>query len=125
LFDSLKVFPFSSPTFKRTFRTGFIYLSFIEITLASSSNPFQILISPSMQQFIQEWFSPDFHLRIWQPLTCFILTLIGINMISNKSISPRNILLTLVIGYAALLPMRNNPLFGVAALPVLSEQVGS
>jgi ribosomal protein L30/L7E len=87
--------------------------------------PFQTLTSPSMQQFIQEWFSPDFHQLMWQPLACFILALIGVGMINKKSISPTNIFLTLVFGYAALHSMRNIPLFVVTAIPVLSEQVGS
>ncbi len=87
--------------------------------------PFQTLTSPSMQQFIQEWFSPDFHQLIWQPLAWLILALIGVGMISKKSISPTNILLIIVFGYAALLSMRNVPFFAIMAIPVLTEQVGS
>jgi hypothetical protein len=87
--------------------------------------PFQTLISPSMQQFIQEWFSPDFHQLMWQPFAWLILALIGIGMISKKSISPTNVLLTLFLGYAALRSMRNIPLFVIAVIPFLSDQVGS
>ena len=87
--------------------------------------PFQTLTSPSMQQFIQEWFSPDFHLAIWQPLAWLFLALIGFGMLGKKNISPTNILLTLVFGYAALRSMRNIPLFAIVAIPVLSEQIGS
>jgi hypothetical protein len=87
--------------------------------------PFQTLTSSSMQQFIQEWFSPDFHQLIWQPLAWLILALIGFGMISKKSISTTNILLTLIFGYAALISMRNIPFFALAAIPVLAEQVGS
>jgi len=87
--------------------------------------PFQTLTSPSMQQFIQEWFSPDFHQFMWQPLAWLILALIGAGMISKKTISPTNILLTIVFGYAALISMRNIPFFALAAIPVLAEQVGS
>ena len=87
--------------------------------------PFQTLTSPSMQQFIQEWFSPDFHLLMWQPFAWLILALIGAGMIGKKSISPTNILLTVVFGYAALISMRNIPFFALVAIPVLAEQVGS
>jgi hypothetical protein len=87
--------------------------------------PFQTLISPSMQQLIQEWFSPDFHQLMWQPFAWLILALIGIGMISKKSISPTNILLTLFLGYAALRSMRNIPLFVIAVIPFLSDQIGS
>ncbi len=87
--------------------------------------PFQTLTSPSMQQLIQEWFSPDFHLLQWQPLAWLILLLIGVGMIGKKSISITNILLTLILGYAALRSMRNIPLFAIVAIPVLAEQTGS
>jgi hypothetical protein len=87
--------------------------------------PFQTLTSSSMQQFIQEWFSPDFHQLMWQPLAWLILALIGVGMVSKKSISTTNILLTIGFGYAALISMRNIPFFALAAIPVLTDQVGS
>ncbi|MGD0877171.1 MAG: hypothetical protein ABSA01_03360, partial [Anaerolineales bacterium] len=87
--------------------------------------PFQTLTSSSMQQFIQEWFSPDFHQLMWQPLAWLILALIGFGMVSKKSISATNILLTVGFGYAALISMRNIPFFALAAIPVLSDQIGS
>jgi len=87
--------------------------------------PFQTLTSQAMQQFIQEWFSPDFHQLMWQPLAWFILLLIGFGMVGNKSISPTNIILTIVFGYAALISARHIPLFAIVAIPVLSEQIES
>jgi hypothetical protein len=87
--------------------------------------PFQTLTSPAMQQFIQEWFSPDFHQMMWQPLAWLILVLIGIGMVSKKSISSTNILLTIIFGYAALRSMRNIPFFAITAIPVLAEQADS
>jgi hypothetical protein len=86
--------------------------------------PFQTLTSPSMQQFIQEWFSPDFHQGAWQPLAWLILALIAFGLLSRKASSPTGILLTVVFGYAALISMRNVPLFALVAAPVLSEQIG-
>ncbi|HEY5157492.1 MAG TPA: hypothetical protein VII93_05960 [Anaerolineales bacterium] len=85
--------------------------------------PFQTLTSQAMQQFIQEWFSPDFHQLMWQPLAWFILVFIGSGMIGKKFISPIKIILTLFFGYAALLSARNVPLFAIVAIPVLSEQI--
>jgi len=87
--------------------------------------PLETLTSPSMQQFIQEWFSPDFHQSAWQPLAWMILALIGFGLLSRKTSSPTWILLTLVFGYAALISMRNVPLFAIAAVPVLSQQIGA
>jgi hypothetical protein len=87
--------------------------------------PFQTLTSPAMHQFIQEWFSPDFHSLEWQPLAIFLLALIGVGMFGKKRISPTQIILTLFFGYAALRSMRNIPLFVIVAIPVLAEQINA
>jgi hypothetical protein len=87
--------------------------------------PFETLSSQAMQQNIQEWFSPDFHQVEWQPLAWLILALIGAGLLGRKSISPTKVLLTLVSGYAALHSMRHVPLFVIAAVPVLAEEIGS
>jgi hypothetical protein len=87
--------------------------------------PFQTLTSPSMQKLIQEWFSPDFHQLIWQPLAFFFMALIGIGMISKKTITFENVLLSVVFGYAALRSMRNIPIFILVTIPILSEQLNS
>ena len=121
----------AGPYFKSILNLSVTLIACILATLANPNGiniiiyPFQTLTSPSMQQFIQEWFSPDFHQLMWQPLAWLILALIGVGMISKKSISPTNILLTIVFGYAALISMRNIPFFALAAIPVLAEQVGS
>jgi hypothetical protein len=87
--------------------------------------PFQTMTSQAMQQFIQEWFSPDFHQLEWQPLIWFILALIGAGMLGKKEISPTKILLTLIFGYSALRSIRFIPLFAIVAIPILAEQIGS
>jgi len=87
--------------------------------------PFETLASQAMQQNIQEWFSPDFHQIEWQPLAWLILALIGAGLLGRKSISPTKVLLTLVFGYAALHSMRHVPLFAIAAVPALAEEIGS
>ena len=87
--------------------------------------PFQTLSSPAMQQFIQEWFSPDFHQLMWQALALFFLAFIGAGFLSRKSPSPTKLLLTLVFGYAALLSARNVPLFALTAIPILAEEIDS
>jgi hypothetical protein len=86
--------------------------------------PFQTLTSHAMQEFIQEWSSPDFHLLEWQPLAWFILALIGAGMLGRKSISLTKVLLVLGFGYAALHSMRHVPLFIVIAIPILADQIG-
>lgn len=84
--------------------------------------PFQTLTDSAMQTYISEWFSPDFHLLIWQPFAFLILVLIGAGMFGNRPISITKILLTLVFGYGALRSIRNIPLFAIVVIPVLAEQ---
>jgi hypothetical protein len=87
--------------------------------------PFQTLTSQAMQQFIQEWFSPDFHQLEWQPFAWIILALIGCGMLGKKGFSPTKILLTLIFGYSALRSIRIIPLFAVVVIPILAEQIGA
>ncbi len=87
--------------------------------------PFETLVSPSMQQFIQEWASPDFHQAEWQPLAGLIIALLGAGLFSRKRISLTDILLVLLFGYATLRSMRNVTLFAVVAIPVLADEVAS
>ena len=120
-----------SPTFKPIIVLSSVLGACVLATLVNPSGihillyPLQTLTSQSMQQFIQEWFSPDFHQMEWQPLAWLILALIGAGMLARKSISPTKILLTLIFGYAALRSMRHVPLFAIVAIPILAEQVGS
>ncbi len=87
--------------------------------------PFQTLTSQSMQQFIQEWFSPDFHQLEWQPFAWIILALIGCGMLGKKAFSPTKILLTLIFGYSALRSIRLIPLFAIVVIPILTEQISA
>jgi hypothetical protein len=85
--------------------------------------PFQTLSSPSMQQYIQEWFSPDFHQSQWQPLAWLFLALIASAVLGRRPVSMARLLLTVVFAYAALRSMRNVPLFAICAIPLLAEQL--
>ena len=131
LADYFKIGEFNKPCIKNILiLCGFFGLSILT-TLVNPNGihilfyPFQTLTSQAMQQFIQEWFSPDFHQLMWQPLAWFILAFIGIGMIGKKTISPIKIILTLLFGYAALLSARHIPLFVIIAIPVLSEQIAA
>ena len=87
--------------------------------------PFQTLFDPAMQEYIQEWSSPNFHQLSWQPLALLILALIGVGMIGGRRISITKIILTLGFGFAALRSARHAPLFAVVVIPVLAEQFSS
>jgi hypothetical protein len=87
--------------------------------------PFETLTSNSMMQFIQEWFSPDFHQTQWLPLAVLFLTLIALPLLVRRPVSWTHILLVVIFGYAALRSMRHVPLFALVAIPVLAEQLAS
>jgi hypothetical protein len=87
--------------------------------------PFQTVNDASIQQFIQEWESPDFHERTWKPLLVMILTLIGSGMISSKRISTTSILLCLALVFATLVSLRHVAILALVSIPVVSDQLGS
>jgi hypothetical protein len=85
--------------------------------------PFETLTSDSMMQFIQEWFSPDFHQPEWIPLAVLILTLIALPLLTRRPVPLTRIFLVLFFGFAGLHSMRHVPLFALTAIPVLGEQL--
>ncbi len=85
--------------------------------------PFQTLFDPAMQQYLVEWYSPDFHNIIWVPFAILILAMIGIGMTGKGKISISRMLLVIVFGFAAFRSVRHIPLFAIAAAPVLAEQI--
>lgn len=85
--------------------------------------PFQTLFDPAMQQYIVEWFSPDFHNLIWLPFGVLVLALIGFGMAGKTSVSITHILLMIVATVAAFRSVRHIPLFAIAVAPILSELI--
>ncbi len=86
--------------------------------------PFATLHSESMQRYIVEWFSPDFHQIEYLPFLLLLLATLLIVGLSAKKLRPRDSLLLLVTAYAALRSIRNIPLFAIVAAPILSGLVG-
>jgi hypothetical protein len=86
--------------------------------------PFQTLFDPAMQQYLVEWYSPDFHNMIWVPFAVLVLALIAAGMAGKSSVSISRMLLVVVFGFAAFRSVRHIPLFAIAAAPVLAEQIG-
>lgn len=85
--------------------------------------PLETLTSAAMQKYIQEWFSPDFHLLMFQPFGLLLIALIGAALWAGAKIPLTSIILCMVFGYAALRSARNIPFFALAAVPVLSREV--
>lgn len=82
--------------------------------------PFETLGSPTMQAYIQEWFSPDFHLAHWQPLAVLLIVLLFAALLAHPRVSLANAALLAFFCYATLRSGRHVQFFVLAAVPVLS-----
>lgn len=76
-----------------------------------------------MQTYIQEWFSPNFHLLEWQPLALMIFLLMGSAFFSNQAASFSEIGLVVIFGYATLISMRHVYFFSLAAIPLIDKNL--
>lgn len=118
------------PLSPRAVRAVFITLIICLVAVLFNPNgaqmflyPFETLTSRAMQAYIQEWFSPDFHLLEWQPFAWLILALLLMSLLAHARVPLAQTLLLFVLGYAALRSARNIPLFVVVAVPVLATQL--
>lgn len=89
--------------------------------------PLGTLGSGAMQSYIQEWASPDFHLRAYWP---FALLLLGGAMVLILARRPEppcpipDLLLFFGFGFAGLVSARHIPLFAVVATPPVARALG-
>lgn len=83
--------------------------------------PFFTLGSNAMQQYIQEWQSPNFHNMIFWPFAA-MLALGGFSLIiSRKSVAWTDLLLFIATGAAGLLSSRHIPLFAIVVSPIIAR----
>jgi hypothetical protein len=83
--------------------------------------PFETLTSRAMMRYINEWFSPDFHELMFQPLALLLFATFAAMVLSRVRVRPSSLLLLAATGYAALRSGRNVPFFALAAMPLLAE----
>jgi hypothetical protein len=91
--------------------------------VAMYSYPLQTLRSRTMQSYIGEWFSPDFHQARYFPGLAMILGTVALPALSPRRLRPREILLLSVTTYAALRSVRHIPIYALVASPILSTMV--
>ncbi len=83
--------------------------------------PFRTVSIGALQEFIQEWQSPNFHLVSAQPfIWLWILTFTAVG-ISRKRLALTDFLLVAVFTYLSLLAWRNVALFALVSPPVLTR----
>ncbi|MCP4425458.1 MAG: hypothetical protein GY803_13275 [Chloroflexi bacterium] len=83
--------------------------------------PFLTLGSPSMQIFIQEWHSPDFHLSMFWPFGLMMALGVAGWLVSRQRPSWTELLLFGGTAAAGLISARNIPIFAVVAAPIVSR----
>lgn len=83
--------------------------------------PFETLTSRAMMKYINEWFSPDFHEPMFQPLALLLFATFAAMVLSRVRVRPSSLLLLAATGYMALRSGRNVPFFALAAMPLLAE----
>lgn len=83
--------------------------------------PFQTVGVGSLQQFINEWASPDFHDLVTQPyLWLFLLVIVAIAW-SGKRVDGVDLVSILLFGFAGFMAQRNFGPFAIVAMPVCSR----
>jgi hypothetical protein len=83
--------------------------------------PFKTVSIGALQDFIQEWQSPDFHTPAAQPFIWLLLLTFGAVGVSRKRLALTDFLLAAGFAYMALLAWRNVALFALVAPPVLAR----
>lgn len=84
------------------------------------SVPFQTVSIGALQDFIQEWNSPNFHERQTWPFVILLLGLLGAAGASRKRLSWTDFILAAGTAFMALLAGRNIAVFAVVATPILT-----
>lgn len=89
------------------------------------SYPIETLRSATMQKYIEEWASPNFHRAEYWPFLFLLLGLLAACSWSQRAVRPRDMLVLLVGLYAGLCSMRMVPLFVLIAVPIVSQRIGN
>jgi hypothetical protein len=85
--------------------------------------PFQTLSIGALQNFIQEWNSPNFHERQTWPFVMLLLGLLGALGASKKRLDWTDFVLASGTAFMGLLAGRNIAVFAVIATPILTEHL--
>ena len=89
--------------------------------VARLAYPFQTVSIESLQDFIQEWQSPDFHQNQVQPFAWLIFLVFGAAAASKRGLTFEDFLLVSLFGYLGLISGRNIALFALVAALVLAR----
>jgi len=85
--------------------------------------PLKTVYSKSIEGYISEWSSPNFHQSMYLPALLLLLAIFVATAISPLRLRPRELLLLSVTAWAALHSARHVPLFALVAAPIVSKMV--
>jgi hypothetical protein len=85
--------------------------------------PFRTVGMGALQDFIQEWASPDFHQRQTWPFIILLLGVYAAAGLSRRRLDWTDLTLTAGTAFLALMAGRNIAVFAVVAAPVLTRHV--
>ncbi len=83
--------------------------------------PFRTVGIKTLQGYIAEWASPDFHNLYEQPVLWIVFGLLAVMGLGGRRWDWSDLVVTLVFGYSAFLARRNIAPFALLAAPVLSR----
>ncbi len=86
--------------------------------------PLATLRSSSMQNYIQEWFSPNFHDPQYLPLALVLLAVFALLALSSRRLHAGEMILLAFGVLAALVSVRHIAIFALIATPILSKLLG-
>ena len=89
------------------------------------SYPIETLRSTTMQNYIVEWASPNFHRPEYWPFLLILLATFATLCWSRNPLRPRDLILLLVALYASLISIRMIPLFVLIATPLIAKRLGN
>ena len=87
--------------------------------------PIETLRSTTMQNYIVEWASPNFHRPEYWPFLLILLVTFATLCWSQNQLRPRDLILLLVALYASLISIRMIPLFVLIAAPLVAKRLGN
>ncbi len=85
--------------------------------------PFQTVGVETLQDYITEWASPDFHQPVQQVLLILLFGLYSAAAFSRRRLDGRDLMSVAVFGISALVARRNFGPFALTAAPVLSRHL--
>ncbi|MEX2161905.1 MAG: hypothetical protein WD751_08330 [Anaerolineales bacterium] len=115
-------------------RLGAMLLLVVGMIAATSINPagpklltfpFETVSIGVLQDFIQEWQSPNFHILQAQPFAWLLILTLGVLGAAGIGLALSDFLLLAVFGFLGLLAARNIPLFALVAAIVLSRHAAA